>query len=120
MEGSVVVAERIGGEPPRKRQRRTPEQQLVEAEERVRRLRAQIAQKERKERTRRLVASAATIEKCGGAELDEESARTLGYLWRAMRSARDAGGGADLEAAARMVRAGRAQFESAGDGDGRG
>lgn len=96
------------GKAERRRTRKTPEQQLAEAEERVRRLRAQIAQRERKERTRRLIASAATIEKWGGAELDEESARTLGCLWRAMRAARDAGGSADLEAAERLVRAGRA------------
>lgn len=93
----------------RRRTRKTPEQQLADAEERVRKLRAQIAQRERKERTRRLIASAATVEKWGGAELDEESARTLGCLWRAMRSAREAGGSADLEAAERLVRAGRAQ-----------
>lgn len=102
-----------GESSPRKRMRKTPEQQLAEAEEKVRKLRAQIAQRDRKERTRRLIASAATIEKWGGAELDEEAARTLGCIWRAMRDARDAGGSDDLEACERMARAGRARADTA-------
>ena len=114
-EGRRAAAGASAGAPPRKRARKTPEQQLAEAEERVRRLRAQIAQRERKERTRRLIASAATIEKWGCAELDEESARTLGCVWRAMRAARDAGGSADLDAAERLARAGRALADAASD-----
>ena len=99
----------MGDETLHKRVRRTPEQQLAEAEERVRKLRAQIAQRERKARTRRLIASAATIEKWGGAELNEDAARTLGCIWRAMRDARDAGGSADLDACERMARDGLAK-----------
>lgn len=62
-----------------KRRRKTIDQQIAEAEQRLRKLKQQARNEERKARTRRLVTSAATIEaEAGRVELDETIARWLG------------------------------------------
>ena len=67
--------------PPKKpkRRRKTIDQQIAEAEQRLKKLKRQARNEERKARTRRLVTSAATIEaEAGHVELDETIARWLG------------------------------------------
>ena len=62
-----------------KRRRKTIDQQIAEAEQRLRKLKQQARNEERKARTHRLVTSAATIEaEAGRVELDETIARWLG------------------------------------------
>lgn len=62
-----------------KRRRKTIDQQIAEAEQRLRKLKQQARNEERKARTHRLVTSAATIEaEAGHVELDETIARWLG------------------------------------------
>ncbi len=62
-----------------KRRRKTIDQQIAEAEQRLRKLKRQARNEERKARTHRLVTSAATIEaEAGRVELDETIARWLG------------------------------------------
>lgn len=62
-----------------KRRRKTIDQQIAEAEQRLKKLKRQARNEERKARTRRLVTSAATIEaEAGRVELDETIARWLG------------------------------------------
>lgn len=51
-------------------QRKTLEQQIAEAELRLKRLKSEKSQRERKERTRRLIASAAKIEADAGITID--------------------------------------------------
>lgn len=63
------------------RRRKTIDQQIAEAEQRLRKLKRQARNEERKARTRRLVTSAATIEaEAGRVELDETIARWLGQV----------------------------------------
>lgn len=62
-----------------KRRRKTIDQQIAEAEQRLKKLKRQARNEERKARTHRLVTSAATIEaEAGRVELDETIARWLG------------------------------------------
>lgn len=64
-----------------KRRRKTIDQQIAEAEQRLRKLKQQARNEERKARTHRLVTSAATIEaEAGRVELDETIARWLGRM----------------------------------------
>lgn len=51
-------------------QRKTLDQQIAEAELRLKRLKSEKSQRERKERTRRLIASAAKIEADAGITID--------------------------------------------------
>lgn len=76
---SVVSRETPPGK--QKRRRKTINQQIAEAEQRLRKLKQQARNEERKARTRRLVTSAATIEaEAGHVELDETLARWLGQM----------------------------------------
>lgn len=53
-------------------QRKTLDQQIADAELRLKRLKSERSQRERKERTRRLVASAAKIEADAGITMDAD------------------------------------------------
>lgn len=67
--------------PKRKRVKKTLEQQVAEAEERLKKLKAKQRNEERAKRNHRLIASAATIEaEAGHIELDERIATWLGRV----------------------------------------
>lgn len=67
--------------PKRKRVKKTLEQQVAEAEERLKKLKAKQRNEERAKRNHRLIASAATIEaEAGHIELDERIAAWLGRV----------------------------------------
>lgn len=58
-------------------QRKTLDQQIADAELRLKRLKSERSQRERKERTRRLIASAAKIEADAGITIDAEWAAAI-------------------------------------------
>lgn len=66
-------------------QRKTLDQQIAEAELRLKRLKSEKSQRERKERTRRLIASAAKIEADAGITID---ARWAAEIARAINDGR--------------------------------
>lgn len=67
--------------PKRKRVKKTIDQQVAEAEERLKKLKAKQRNEERTKRNHRLIASAATIEaEAGHVELDERIATWLGRV----------------------------------------
>lgn len=67
--------------PKRKRVKKTLEQQVAEAEERLKKLKTKQRNEERAKRNHRLIASAATIEaEAGHVELDERIAGWLGRV----------------------------------------
>lgn len=67
--------------PKRKRVKKTLDQQVAEAEERLKKLKAKQRNEERAKRNHRLIASAATIEaEAGHVELDERIAAWLGRI----------------------------------------
>lgn len=67
--------------PKRKRAKKTLDQQVAEAEERLKKLKAKQRNEERAKRNHRLIASAATIEaEAGHVELDERIAAWLGRV----------------------------------------
>lgn len=77
-----------------KRRRKTIDQQIAEAEQRLKKLKRQAQNEERKARTHRLVTSAATIEAVvrqsgmAGFEIDNETASEMARLWLASRKKR--------------------------------
>lgn len=82
--------------------RKTPEERLAEkqaalekAQEEVRALKREVAQKARKERTRRLIASAAKIEADAGIEIDAEWAAAIAAAIRDGRVARPGAAGVE-------------------------
>lgn len=66
-------------------QRKTLDQQIADAELRLKRLKSERSQRERKERTRRLIASAAKIEADAGITID---ARWAAEIARAINDGR--------------------------------
>lgn len=60
-------------------QRKTIDQQIAEAELRLKRLKSEKSQRERKERTRRLIASAAKIEADAGITIDAQWATEIAH-----------------------------------------
>lgn len=74
-------AEAQPAKPKRKRIKKTLDQQVAEAEERLKKLKAKQRNEERAKRNHRLIASAATIEaEAGHIELDERIAAWLGRV----------------------------------------
>lgn len=74
--GAAGDARQAQQETPRpKRARKSVDQQIAEAEERLRKLRAQKSNAERKARTKRLIETGAVVEKALGAELVSTEAR---------------------------------------------
>lgn len=62
--------------------RKTLDQQIADAELKLKKLRSEKSQRERKERTRRLIASAAKIEAVSGITIDEGWAVAIGEAIR--------------------------------------
>ena len=71
----------LDAKPKPKRVKKTIDQQIAEAEERLKKLKAKQRNEERAKRNHRLIASAATIEaEAGHVELDERIAAWLGRI----------------------------------------